>query len=736
MDATRRRALLEGLGLLLLIAGGLLVFGWRAQPAPLADDAFITFRYAEHWAAGHGVVFQPGERVEGYSNFLFLALLSAAARLGVSPITAAGWLNLAAALAVAVLIVVALPGRLRHSPARWPAAALWLASVHTQRNVVAGLETPVTALLALATALAVDHRRPLVAPLVALALALARPEGILFAGAAMVVALGLARIHDRSMRAPLIAWGGLFVVPYAAYCAWRVVYFGQLLPNSIAAKSGQPLRVGVVRSLDYLAPALATYWPLLVLVAVGVVVAAWRVRARAEKLPALARRVPWATWALTVAIIGPTVITGAGDPYVTFLRYLLPALPLLLELAVDAVVSLRLAPSTRHRTALALAAMALVAAVQAKLVVQLPADRSIERAATGLGSLLDPTLEPLADWGGLYAVAAWMVDNIDPDGLVATAEVGIVPYYTGLRVVDTFGLVDRHIAHRPGRPGAKSDPNYVFGRDPDVFVLKKVKRCVCGGISADAELFRDPRFRRRYTLVHAVSEGPISILIFARRDEERSRVVLDACADFDRDQGRRRAADGAPRMGRWLTVVGDHERLRQNVDRLQPVLHGRVPVDAEAAAWLDAWVDRWACVLDQRPTPAGSTLGLERRVAVPEHAVLRFSHGVTRAIPGASAPVTFRVEAIDAGAAVELYRRTLVPSTEPIWQDAAVDLAAVAGREITLRFRAERPVDDPTTVRSARWRDPRVVVEPPVEPSAEPSVETPPLPLSADRETP
>ncbi|MGO8788779.1 MAG: hypothetical protein ACLQVL_15550 [Terriglobia bacterium] len=36
------------------------------------DDAFISYRYAENLARGEGLVFNPGERVEGYSNLLYL----------------------------------------------------------------------------------------------------------------------------------------------------------------------------------------------------------------------------------------------------------------------------------------------------------------------------------------------------------------------------------------------------------------------------------------------------------------------------------------------------------------------------------------------------------------------------------------------------------------------------------------------------------------------------------------
>jgi hypothetical protein len=46
------------------------------------DDAYISFRYAENLARGQGLVFNVGERVEGYTNFLWVILLAIPARLG------------------------------------------------------------------------------------------------------------------------------------------------------------------------------------------------------------------------------------------------------------------------------------------------------------------------------------------------------------------------------------------------------------------------------------------------------------------------------------------------------------------------------------------------------------------------------------------------------------------------------------------------------------------------------
>ena len=42
----------------------------------VAEDAFITYRYALNLASGHGPVFNIGERVEGYSCFLWMVLLA------------------------------------------------------------------------------------------------------------------------------------------------------------------------------------------------------------------------------------------------------------------------------------------------------------------------------------------------------------------------------------------------------------------------------------------------------------------------------------------------------------------------------------------------------------------------------------------------------------------------------------------------------------------------------------
>ena len=73
---------------LVILLGGALAswFQWWTT-----DDAFISFRYAENLSEGKGLVFNEGERVEGYSNFLWTLWIAAGLSLGFE---AGSWANI------------------------------------------------------------------------------------------------------------------------------------------------------------------------------------------------------------------------------------------------------------------------------------------------------------------------------------------------------------------------------------------------------------------------------------------------------------------------------------------------------------------------------------------------------------------------------------------------------------------------------------------------------------------
>src|SRR5262249_54655858 len=154
------------------------------------DDAFISYRYAENLNAGLGLVYNAGERVEGYSNFLWTLWIALGMRLGVSPEAwSAAWGIAFYAASVALLAWLGWREARGHGSA-WLAVPLaaWLAAAHRDLSLFAtsGLETALFVFLALlAYGIAIEPglagRGAAACGLVAGLAALTRPEGALFA---------------------------------------------------------------------------------------------------------------------------------------------------------------------------------------------------------------------------------------------------------------------------------------------------------------------------------------------------------------------------------------------------------------------------------------------------------------------------------------------------------------------------------------------------------------------------
>ena len=64
------------------VFGAISVWGYRW----VCDDAFVSFRYAKNLVNGYGLVYNVGEYVEGYTNFLWTLLIAAGLKLNLEPI--------------------------------------------------------------------------------------------------------------------------------------------------------------------------------------------------------------------------------------------------------------------------------------------------------------------------------------------------------------------------------------------------------------------------------------------------------------------------------------------------------------------------------------------------------------------------------------------------------------------------------------------------------------------------
>ena len=474
----------------LAIAGSI---AWILQFGPV-DDAYISLRYAVHWAGGQGLCFNPGERVEGFTSFLWVALLALATRAGLDPETAMsvlGWTSLAAlAFATAHFARRHLAGL----PA-WGAYGLAVAacaSVAVVGWAASGMESCLVGALLLGAADVALGRTSPGAPAAAaglLALAAAtRPEA-----AALAPAIALGVWLARRSAGGLARFAVGFALVFGAYWAGRWAYFGYPFPNTFYAKLDYGTLPLLTRGAMYVVRFAAAAWPL-------------AIPALAAMALACARGAP--AWVRTLAaLVGlhvAVVVYEGGDHFALF-RFLVPIVPALGLLAWHSVGAAfaRLGGPAAGAAATAIALVGVSGAT-----VGLPEHRD------GIGMTHHRRLaleaELAADWS---ATGRWLGAQLPPGASVSLIAIGAVGYHSGMRIVDPHGLVDPVIAHRDMPLGEgyagheKFDVERVLAQRPDVVMLinlptpDPVPEYALPGLmwgDYNAEMLRHPAFRRDY----------------------------------------------------------------------------------------------------------------------------------------------------------------------------------------------------------------------------------------------
>ena len=293
------------------------------------EDGFINFRVVKQLEAGHGPVFNTGQRVEVFTSPSWLLLLTVADVL--TPIRIE-WLSVFLGIA---LTAAGLALSIRASRLLWsgdaattlelPAGALVIvATAPFWYFATSGLEGGLTfawlggslyVLAQWATRSVSLPRRSWV--LLGLGW-LVRPELLLFSLAA-VAAVVVAGPREQPLRRRLGASAWAWVLP-VGYEVVRMGYFGSLLPNTAYAKAATGARFG--QGWTYLTQFAANYWLLLAvacLVVVGYVpLLALLVRARDR------RRAVVVAWLIGTLFVTLYIVRLGGD-YIDA-RLLLPSL--------------------------------------------------------------------------------------------------------------------------------------------------------------------------------------------------------------------------------------------------------------------------------------------------------------------------------------------------------------------------------------------------------------------------
>jgi hypothetical protein len=404
----------------------------------LFDDAMVSMRYARNLAHGDGLVWNPGEvPVEGYTNFLWTLVLAAlhAAKIPESLIPLAvmilgGALLIATVRSTSLLAARLFTGEVVSASAGILTAIYYPFLFWTLRGLEVGL----------LTFLVIEATRTL-QQMPELPLRTARIHWAILLGLAL-----LTRTDAMIPVAILLAWGfwkggpvvrRSVVLPVVIFCAgvlaahsaFRLAYYGDILPNTYYLKmTGRPILERVREgAIAFGALARVHLWPLLAIVLAGAVADPSLRRNRGAQL-------------LAVLFLGQVFysIFAGGDSWEwmdfsnRFMCIALPGMFVLAGASIDALA--RQAARRVPRPALVAALTIVVAALLNFSPMRI--------------WLLEGAFH-VSDDARMVHFAHELQACTSEDAIVGVVWAGTVPYHVHRTCIDFLGKNDRVVAHGP-----------------------------------------------------------------------------------------------------------------------------------------------------------------------------------------------------------------------------------------------------------------------------------------------
>ncbi len=490
----------------------------------IQDDSFITYRYVRNILRGNGPIFNTTERVEGYTNFLWLIILSFCGNLGFSLseiITISLLLGVALGICAITIVYFFSVYHLK-IPVAWSFFIVLLFSLNSSFAywAVSGMETGLfTMLITLAVFIFLrkdQNTRSLLTVSLILGIAsITRPEGTLvwFLITGNCVLKDIFHKRERSNRKQAVLNFFYLVIPYVIMVAplflFRITYFHSLLPNTFYAKTSF--------NIEYVKTGLAYTWKFL---------QAYGLWGAILVLPliTLFRKSTWEyfyhkLWFVVIPYILYIIVVG-GDTLQVF-RFFVPILPLLYLLFVEGIRHLRLKPAVYF--------------IFGSILVYY--------------TILNPLTVPGYKDNWAYTKYWWrlehgLVDKMSITGKwldqhmgkgewFAASTIGAISFYCDRNMIDLLGLADTTIARHPedisGLAPSWRERNY-----NSAYVLSKLPEYVyfSTGIkpsaAAERALFLRKRFRVGYhPYFFTTPDGRFTETIYKRKSNAHAIPIID-----------------------------------------------------------------------------------------------------------------------------------------------------------------------------------------------------------------
>jgi len=404
------------------------------------DDSYIGFRYAQNFAQGKGLVFNLGEKVEGYSNFLWMVILGLLSRLNLGIELTAKILGITFSV-LAIFILLSLSRRISQDKRNSNALCLLLLLISPGFGLwaVSGMETALFTFLVTAGVFCYvsDENKRIfsLAPVLFALAAMTRPEGAAFFMVSFLHRL-IFRLKEHRIYFKDFIWLASFAVIYFPYFIWRFNYYGYLFPNTVYAKVNhgfQQYTAGLKYIFRFLQYNTAGFlFPVLAIIFV---------------YGTKRRREFWASYLGLIILFYTGFIFLVGGDWMHEFRFFVPILPVAYLIIQEGVkLFYQFIPQERFPS--------FVATKISRIFSQRLIAHSVF-ASVFLFTLLHAyqVKSDVDHYGELlrehhFKVAKWLKDNAPPSSKIAIIDIGVIPFVSGCYTIDMCGLADTDIAHK------------------------------------------------------------------------------------------------------------------------------------------------------------------------------------------------------------------------------------------------------------------------------------------------
>jgi arabinofuranosyltransferase len=520
----------------LLILLGIMFYYYTQSMSFIQDDSFITYRYVKNFTEGNGLVFNIGERVEGYTCFLWVILLSAVKSLGFNFISFSQTLGVIFSM-ITLLFTFNISDRIfpKGKDSFYNITFSILAVILLAANgsfaywAVSGMETGLfTFLVTLGIYLYLrelnKHGSFPYSSIIFLLASLSRPEGnIIFAVTVLhrlIVEIKAAKKNGKSLGSIAskdnLLWLGVYIIPALLYMGWRYSYYGYWFPNTFYAKTGS--------SLEYYKTGIDYFWEFAKSYGgYGVLIAFTLINLKSKE-----RFYDYLYLILIFFIFSAYIIIVGGD-VLRPNRFFVPMLPVFYILIQEGIHQTIYIFEKKNQVSYG-PILALVAVIAFAYYNYRGESEQIKRYSELENGLVEK-MKISANWlkGKQTAAGRPLV--------VAATTIGAISYYSEVMLIDMLGLTDKEISHNPkpiqeissnseiGWKERHYNVDYVLSRKPDyIYFSTGIKPSAY----AERGLFTSGEFLKYYFPTYfTVKELNFSDAIYKRKSDDAVKNITE-----------------------------------------------------------------------------------------------------------------------------------------------------------------------------------------------------------------